>query len=417
VRALALVDTDSYVKWGAALLAQLPAAWSRELALVATPAQPSDAQLAAALDGSGFDQGALRRIELRELSERVADERPDVVIVAMRGPAASVVMRLLADLPNRPVLVSGLPGISIPATWKALFYRGQADLMVLHSKQEIREFAIVGAKRGWNHRLGLATLPFMTDRSGANGTDIVFAVQSIVPDALADRQQVLDILIATARHNPDHRVVIKVRALGDEQQTHAEAHSYPDLLAVRDDVPPNIVVAAGPMAAALDNARALVTVSSTAVIEAVARHIPVRVIDEFGVSPELINPVFVGSGLFGSGEAIRQLRFEHPRPEWLDDNYFHDASQNDWLAAVDDLLAARSAGRLAPRPSLRGSAGGLLRRAWERKQAFGSHDRTVLGFVALTVGVPARSVALARRRRRRESGEEHTWAGTTSLDA
>ncbi|GAB2452202.1 hypothetical protein HD599_002568 [Conyzicola lurida] len=415
MRALALVDTDSYVKWGAALLAQLPAEWERELALVATPAQPSEAQLAAALDGSGFDVGGLLHVELRSLTERVAAQLPDVVIVAMRGPAASVVMRVLADLPHRPVLVSGLPGISIPATWKALFYRGQADLMVLHSKQEIREFTVVGAKRGWNHTLGLATLPFMSDRTAADGRDIVFAVQSIVPDALADRERVLDILLATARHNPDHRVVIKVRALGAEQQTHAEAHSYPDLLAARSDVPSNIVVAAGPMAAALDTARALVTVSSTAVIEAVARHIPVRVIDEFGVSPELINTVFVGSGLFGSGEAIRQLRFEHPRADWLDDNYFHDPADNDWLAALDGLLAARAADALATRPSLRGSAGGLLRRAWERKQAFGSHDRTALGFVALFIGVPARSMALARRRRRNE-GEEHRWVAT-SLDA
>jgi len=397
VRALALVDTDSYVKWGAALLARLPADWEREIAVVATPARPSAAQLAAALAGSGFEPSSVVETTLDGLAERAARERPDVVIVAMRGPAASVVLRLLADLPDRPVLVSGLPGISIPATWKALFYRAQADLVVLHSKHEIREFRVVAGKRGWTHRLALATLPFADAAPSTGGRDVVFAVQSIVPALRADRERMLDILIETALRNPDHRVVIKVRATSGEQQTHDEEHSYPDLLRSRSDVPANLVVASGPMAEALDTAAGLVTVSSTAVIEAVARRIPVIVVDEFGLSAELINLVFARSGLTGSGDDVAALSFAHPREQWLDDNYFHETHDNDWLEGVEELLAARATAPLVPRASLRGGFGGLLRRAWERKQAFGSHDRTVLGAAALVIGVPARRALLTAR--------------------
>jgi hypothetical protein len=401
VRALALVDTDSYVKWGAALLARLPADWEREIAVVATPARPSEAQLAAALAGSGFEPGQVIHATLDELAGRAARERPDVVIVAMRGPAASVVLRLLADLPDRPVLVSGLPGISIPATWKALFYRAQADLVVLHSKHEIREFRLVAGKRGWTHRLALATLPFADAEPVTGGRDVVFAVQSIVPAQRVDRERMLDILIDTAARNPDHRVVIKVRAVSGEQQTHDEEHSYPDLLRSRGDVPANLVVASGPMAEALDAAAGLVTVSSTAVIEAVARRIPVIVVDEFGLSGKLINLVFAESGLTGSGDDVAALRFAHPREQWLDDNYFHAPDDNDWLAGVKELLAARALAPLVPRASLRGGFGGLLRRAWERKQAFGSHDRTALGMAALVVGVPARRALLTARAMKR----------------
>jgi hypothetical protein len=401
VRALALVDTDSYVKWGAALLSQLPAGWSREVVVIATPGLPSADQLRAALAGSGFDAHAVATVDLAGASGRVAAEHPDVVIVAMRGPAASVVLRILSELPDRPVLVSGLPGISIPATWKALFYRGQADVVVLHSKNEIREFRFTAGKRGWSHRLALATLPFIDGRPVTGGTDVVFAVQSIVPPRLDDRQRVLDILVETARRNPDRRVVIKVRAVEGEAQTHDERHGYPALLAARTGMPANIVVASGSMSAALDTAAGLVTVSSTAVMEAIARGVPVIAISEFGVTAELINVVFAGSGMLGSGEDVAELRFAHPRPEWLDDNYFHDAAQNDWLPAVDEVLAARAAGTLRPRRSLRGGAGGALRRAWERKRAFGSHDRSPLGYVAVAVGVPARAVVVVVRAVRR----------------
>jgi hypothetical protein len=409
VRALALVDTDSYVKWGAALLAQLPDTWVREVAVVATPGAPSAGQLAAALAGSGFE-GAARVLTLDSIARLIQLEQTDVVIVAMRGPAASVVLRVLCDLPDRPVFVSGLPGISIPATWKALFYRAQADLMVLHSKREIREFAVVAGKRGWTHRLALATLPFIDRRPAAGGSDIVFAVQSIVPPERPERERVLDILIETARRNPGHRVVIKVRALDGEQQTHDEEHSYPDLLALRSSVPANLVVATGAMSTALDNALGLVTVSSTASVEAIAREVPLVVLDEFGVSDGLINPVFVGSGLFGDGEAVASLAFRAPEAQWLDDNYFHAAEDVDWMRALDDLLEQRASGTLPDRPSLRGTLGGLLRRAWERKQAFGEHDRSALGAVALAVGTPARAALLrARKLRRRVGGREHVW--------
>ena len=408
MRALALVDTDSYVKWGAALLAQLPDTWVREVAVVATPGAPSAGQLAAALAGSGFE-GAARVLTLDSIAERIGLEQTDVVIVAMRGPAASVVLRVLSALPDRPVFVSGLPGISIPATWKALFYRAQADLMVLHSKREIREFAVVAGKRGWTHRLALATLPFIDRSPTAGGRDIVFAVQSIVPPERPERERVLDILIETARRNPGHRVVIKVRAVTGEQQTHDEEHSFPDLLALRPSAPDNLVVMSGPMSAALDTALGLVTVSSTASIEAIARDVPLVVIDEFGVSDQLINPVFVGSGLFGDGEAVASLRFASPEAHWLDDNYFHAPEDVDWMRALDELLAQRASQTLPDRPSLRGTLGGLLRRAWERKQAFGEHDRSTLGAVALVVGTPARAALLRARKLRRRAGREHVW--------
>jgi len=401
VRALALVDSDSYVKWGAALLGQLPSGWRRELALVTTPAAPSAAQLAAALEGSGIDAARVSALTLDGLRERVRDHLPDVVIVAMRGPAASVVLRMLASLEHRPVLVSGLPGISIPATSKALLFRGQADLMVLHSKRELREFAVLAGSKGWEFRFALATLPFIDRRPVVGGTDIVFAVQAIVPATLEERERMLDLLIETAGRNPGHRVVIKVRAVSGESQTHAEANSYPDMLADRAAVPLNLAVASGPMAEALDTAAALVTVSSTAAIEAIGRGVPVLAVDEFGMSPKLINVVFEGSGLFGGADDLVARRFAHPRPEWLDENYFHDADDSDWTRELDALLAARAAGVLASRHSLRGRAGGTLRLAWERKRAFGADDTSRAGAIALAVGVPMRRAALLARRLRR----------------
>lgn len=397
MRIVGLADSDSYVKWGAALLGTLPADWDRELLVVDSPIVVSDPQLAAALSGSGVER--VSRIRLPEVAEHLAADPPDAVLVATPGPIARVLMRVLADLSPRPVLVAGLPGISIPTTRKALLYRRQADLVVLHSRREVREFAALSRAKGWDHRFGLASLPF-AERRPASGTDLVFATQAIVPAERPDRLLLAAMLRDAALADPDRRVVVKVRALDGENQTHPERDGYPGLLAELGPVPGNLVVSAAPMADALDTAAGLVTVSSTAAIEAIARGIPVIAIDTFGVRRSLINPVFRGSGLFGGREEVVRRDFRHPDPAWLDDNYFHDPAADDWARTLERLVRARRDGRLAPRSSHL-PRGGSLRAAWDRKRAFGAADRTWGGRLALVVGTPLRGAVRLKNRLRR----------------
>jgi hypothetical protein len=397
LRIVALADSDSYVKWGAALAGTLSSEWDRELLILESPMVVSDAQLRAALAGSGIDR--VTRVRLPDVAPRLAADPPDAVLVATPGPVARVLMRVIAELTPRPVLVSGLPGISIPTTRKALLYRRQADLVVLHSHREVREFGRLSHARGWDHRFGLATLPFVTRRP-ASGTDLVFAAQAIVPAPREDRLQVAAMLRDAALADPGRRVVIKVRALAGESQTHPELDGYPDLVASLGPVPPNLIVSAGPMATALDTAEGLVTVSSTAAIEAIARGIPVIALDTFGIRRSLINPVFRESGLFGDRDAVLARAFRHPEPGWLDDNYFHTPEADDWAATVEWLVAQRRAGQLAPRPAHL-PRGGALRAAWDRKRAFGDADRSLGGRVALIVGTPLRAFVRWKNRTRR----------------
>jgi len=400
VKVIAIADSDSYLKWAAAFLGTLPGVTERELLLIETPVLPSDNQRAAALAVGGVPPEQLVSLPLNSVLGTLRSERPDAVLVALRGPVAAVLIRMIAELPHRPVIVTGLPGISIPATRKALAFRRQADLFVLHSRREIREFTAMSREYGWTHRFALATLPFVEERTGAVGTDLVFAAQAVVPSTLDDRMRVLELLIAAARAEPSRRVVIKVRGLAGERQTHDEQLSYPDLLGQAVDVPANLVVSSAPMSAALDEAQGVMTVSSTAAIEAIARSIPVIALDIFGVTGKLINTVFEGSGLFGGEDAVVRREFRHPDPAWLDDNYFHPVEADDVAVQLEALVAARRQGVLPAREPAR-KAGGKLRLAWDRKRAFGDADRTVSGAVALVVGTPARATVVAARKVKR----------------
>lgn len=352
-RALFVTDSDSYVKWGAALAGQAPKDWTARLVVTRGNARPSDRQIASALDGTRFTVDDAEVVDRTGLLDIVAGWRPDVVILAARGLTVATILRLLPDGPGRPVVVSGLAGISIPVLSPGLRLRESVDVFVVHSRRERREFGEAARALGIDHRFELATIPFLaTVPRGAVPDRIVFAAQAIVPASRSDRVRMLRCLVETARAHPELLIVIKVRARHGEPQTHIEQFPYEDLIDELIDagepIPSNLAVEDGSMAWHLSRAVGLATISSTAVLEAVAAGVPALALTDFGVGPQQINVVLVGSGLLAPSEQLVAGAFRTPAAEWLDDNYLHDPRDNTWLAAVEELLDVRATSGLPP---------------------------------------------------------------------
>ncbi|MGV9773824.1 DUF6716 putative glycosyltransferase [Streptosporangium sp. NPDC003464] len=358
MKILAVADSDSYLKWAAYLLADLPSSCTAELTVIRTPITPSPAQIHAAVPGAAADPPVLSARALRRAAERLG---PDVVLVACTGPVVDVlVSEVLAGLTPRPVFVSGLPGISVPATEKAWVFRSGCDLFVLHSEREVEEFSAIGRELGGGGAVGLARLPFLHGAQEVPVTGprdrLVFATQAKVPRRREERERILLALAGLAERRPDLDVVVKLRALDTERQTHNERHHYQRLWqSLADDgrVRPGAVrFAVGPMHEHLAHAAGFVTVSSTAALEAIAQSVPLLVLSDFGVSAEMINLVFEGSGLLGTLEELSEGRLRTPEESWRRANYFHPRGESDWVSQLVTLVAQVRAGRLAPARSL-----------------------------------------------------------------
>lgn len=440
LRVVAIADADSFVKWSASLLGGVPGI-RPHLLLVRTPLTASAAQERTALTGTGLDASSVSRVVFGETGPWLEAQRPDVVLLAGRGPFVRLMGRVIDSLTHRPVTVSGLPGMAIPAQRGALDYRRHTDLLVVHSHREQRAFAELGRRIGVQVPTALATLPFARTKarmlapaaalpvspvSPARGavavaerppavarppaTDIVFAAQALVPVEREERAEIAATLVRAAEADPSRRVVVKLRSRPGEAETHLERDPYTELLPARR--PANLAVSYGSMTDALSTAAGLVTVSSTAAIEAVAQGVPVIALDSFGVSKTLLNTVFVGSGLLGGRQEVVGGRFRHPHPDWLRDNYFHPEAESTWWEQVERLVALRRAGSLPARrvPSGRG---GRMHEAWHRASVLGREDRSVSGSLALALGAPV-TRALSAVRRRREAADGGTWADAST---
>ncbi len=358
MKVLAVADSDSYLKWAACLLRDLPSGCETELAVIRTPITPSPAQIHAAVTGSAADPPVLSARALRRTAERF---RPDVVLVACTGPVVDVLAgEVLAGLRPRPVFVSGLPGISVPATEKAWLFRSGCDLFVLHSGREVEEFSEIGRRLGGGGQIGLARLPFLRDGAETPVTGprdrVVFATQAKVPRRREERERILLALAELAGRRPDLDVVVKLRALDTERQTHNERHHYQRLwqsLAAEGRVRAEAVrFAVGPMHEHLAHAAGFVTVSSTAALEAIAQKVPLLVLSDFGVGAEMINLVFEDSGLLGTLDDLSAGRFLDPDDAWCKVNYFHPGGESDWVSRMVSLVGQARSGRLVPASSL-----------------------------------------------------------------
>ncbi|HEY5786737.1 MAG TPA: DUF6716 putative glycosyltransferase [Microlunatus sp.] len=350
MRVLAVADADSYLKWSAATLDRLPAEWSRRQVLLTSPIAPSPGQSRAATGAP------ISRLSLLALIRGLRRDPPDVLLLACTGPTVAVLTGLaVVRGPRRPVLVTGLPGISIPASARAVEHRRDCDVLVVHSRREREEFVRLAAITAPGLAVALAGLPFLTrdparrlDPPGR--TDVVFAAQAKVPPSRADREA---ILLGLAAVRPPGSAVVKVRALAGEQQTHHEEHPYADLWAALSETgrgpQDGVRFAAGSMRTALERARSLVTLSSTAALEAIDTGVPIVVLSDFGVDASLINTVFEDSGCLGDLADVRAGRAFRPDPAWLADNYFHPVAEDDLVERVSELVRQRAAGTLPHR--------------------------------------------------------------------
>ena len=343
---LFVATTDSYLKWAQGLRSELAGQIPSTLYMLKSLQNPSARQTVIAV---GQEQAAaLERKHLFTVLRWIRRNKPTAVVVAATSPAL-VVMRWLLNFSSwgRAVaLVSGSPGIAYHLVGKPLKARAEADLIIVASTRELERFTRALEQLGSKSSLALSTLPFLEsvrDSEKFSGPKtLVFAPQPDMPKSKQDRERVLLSLNEIASREPDLKVVVKLRAIDGEAQTHYESFSYPELTSE--------LVASGRLRAGrlefvlgsiqeqlLNENASLMTLSSTAALEAMASGNPIQIIDDFGVSDEIATSVFEGSEILLPILQFNSNELREPADRWLTENYFHPRELNDWIEALDQL--------------------------------------------------------------------------------
>ncbi len=354
-RLVAVADSESYLKWAARLLDRL-GDFDTRLVLMDTPILPAAAQIEAATAGTSWAGRRPAVIGRRGLAALLTELGPHIVLAAATGPVVQQIHATAARLRPRPGLVSGLPGVGLPATGKGARYRRLGDAFLTHSHREAAEYARVYAGLRLPAEILTTRLPMLESqappaaRGGADGVRrLVFAPQAKVPVRREQREAVLRALAAWAAAAPGREAVVKLRSREGEQETHHEHVSYRELLAqlrAAGEAGPQVREGYGPMSDFLTPSSALVTVSSTAALESLDRGLPTAIISDFGVDDEMLNEAFAGSGTERTLAQIAAGDLPFASERWLEENYFH--AEDGELERGLALLALRARERQLP---------------------------------------------------------------------
>ncbi|MEU2504452.1 DUF6716 putative glycosyltransferase [Streptomyces sp. NPDC007863] len=329
VRVAVLADSDTRWKWGALTARRITPADASGSEKEPTGfvlrgrATPTARQLAE----TGASTAAPREVTGAEFLREVRDaeargERYDVVVLALVGGTVRAVLQGLADLglDRRPVIVTGYVGVVYEKLADGLLLRHGADVVLANSRHDAERFRAVyeGVGAGAESVVE-AALPFLggAPHRREEGRDtLVFAAQPSVPVTRNERAYVLERLVRHARLHPEREVLLKLRSKPGEHTTHLEEHPYQRL--VRDlDPPANFRLVYGHMGEVLDRTDLLVTVSSTAALEALHRRIPTAILTDCGVREVNGNHHFIGSGLLTSFDRLDRGEVPEPDEEWL----------------------------------------------------------------------------------------------------
>ncbi|MFE0105172.1 DUF6716 putative glycosyltransferase [Streptomyces sp. NPDC059009] len=359
-RIAVLADSDTRWKWGALTANRLIQGARLDGYLLRGRATPTPRQL----QEVGVRADSLREVTavefLQEMGrERTGEEAYDIVVLALVGGAVQAVLHGLAHAwqgrARRPVVVTGYVGVVYEKLADGLLLRHGADVVLANSRQDAERFRAVYEGVGADaSSVTECALPFLggAPYEAKDPYTVVFAAQPSVPENKADRTYLLRRLVRHARQRPEREVLLKLRSKPGEHTTHIEELPYQKLVKA-EDAPPNFRLVYGHMGDVLDHADLLVTISSTAALEALHRRIPTAVLTDLGVREALGNHHFIGSGCLASFDQLDAGHRPEADPEWTarqgvaaDGTYAtaFDAARS----RVEELLAAPQLPPLTP---------------------------------------------------------------------
>ena len=270
----------------------------------------------------------------------------DVVIAQLAGSvAAELTTHLHAKTPEGalpPVIAGGFFGVVANNAHAGYEDRLGFDVLSLNTDIDRELFSGLADAFGigTDNLLvsGLALLPGQPapQKTGAIRR-VLFTDQPTVPHSATERLYVYSKVAEYAAAHPDREVAIKPRHRPGEDTFHTMQHSPEELLA-QLDVPDNLVLNYASIAEQVDEIDLVITVSSTAALEALGHGCRVALVADLGVRQDLMNPVFLESGLLRTFDEITADAIGAPSAEWLAGYFPSAAGATPATTLVDRIL-------------------------------------------------------------------------------
>ena len=284
------------------------------------------------------------------------------IFLTIGGPKAIEFLWLFREVcarravSRRPLIATVPAGIVLDHVRVGTYlYRHGADIVFVNTMRErhLVEAAFRSVGGGatrilacQNPILMQGPLPAKSGNQGQLAT-VLFAVQTDIPKSKEERAYVARRLCEYAQRHPRRTVLIKPKHRIGEKSGHPQKYPYEDIFpkeAALYGSPDNLMFTYQDMDVLLDEADLLVTISSTAALEALVRGRRAVAITDFGVKENIGNSYFLGANILATFDDIIEDRIPAAEPAWLREQ-MNAPAFGDSLATVEQMVAHQEASR------------------------------------------------------------------------
>lgn len=258
---------------------------------------------------------------------------------------------------RRPVIFGGYCGLVFKEFLQGYLDRQGLDVFFVNSRHDLELFQSYSKSLNLgSDNLYLSGLPMldastMADKQVEEENDqgrplkaMIFADQPSVPHTMAARRFIIEQLLELARQNPELIVYFKPRHRPSQNSHHETAHHSEKILKSLKKsgvVPSNFILTYEKLSELFPKCDTLLTVSSTAALEAYLYGLRIGIIHEVGISEQFGNYYFIDSGALVTFQEIsagrRNFGFS---PQWARQRFLADGCNTQRVAdAVCGLIA------------------------------------------------------------------------------
>ena len=285
-----------------------------------------------------------------------------VLFLTIGGPQAIEFLWLFRDVcarrarGRRPLLATIPAGIVLDHVRIGTYlYRHGADIVYVNNMRErhLVEAAFRSVGGGatrilacQNPILMQGPLPAEPSPQGRIST-VLFAVQTDIPKSKEERAYVARRLCEYAQRHPRRTVLIKPKHRIGEKSGHPQKYPYEEIFpkeAAQYGSPDNLLFTYQDMDVLLNEADLLVTISSTAALEALVRGRRAVAITDFGVKENIGNSYFLGANILASFDDLIEDRVPTAEPAWLREQ-MNAPTFVDSLGTIEQMVAQQAASR------------------------------------------------------------------------
>lgn len=289
----------------------------------------------------------------------------DLIILTVGGSTIRFFMAAFASFlavrktKSRPLVAAITVGVTLDRVFFGTFmYREAADIVFVDKRQDaarvidvysqiIRPGETVPMHKVLPCRCPIfPEIPSKIDYSAPVKT-ICFAAQTDIPSSREDRAYVAQRLVQYARRHPSRTVILKPKHRPGEKSAHPQRHPYETLVreACQGEMPNNLVLSYDPMIDVIEASDLVLSVSSTAIVEAMLSGKRCAVIADFGITEPFGTSYFLNSGIYATFDEIESDEIPVHNPEWLEEQI--DApSVSSVVNSLSDLVDQAKEGLL-----------------------------------------------------------------------